>query len=268
MRYLFWSSTSAQPAGHSLLPGSALTRRRRAAFPLCILALPALAALAAIGSACAKSDVTQPPPGVTAAPTKLPPGEPATGGSGPPVPQNRQLPGDTTGGTSWGETTAAGATWRAPWDDREWELSWDQGVSGTGFAGLPYIRVTHLATGQTRFYSLVTGDLILCTRRSGLPPPPTPTGSTMRDNGIAVDCAAQALTPQERAVFGHVRVTGTYDRYDGPLAGEPTFPGLVLPTAPPSPLGATPVLPPPNETKPAATAEPATGTATAGPQQP
>lgn len=109
-------------------------------------------------------------------------------------------------------------------------------AGGDGFAGLPFIRVTHFATGRARFYSLVEGKIILCSDRSAVLAAPTPTTDAVAQQGVPVDCATQPLTPQERLIFAHVRVTGSYDRYRGPREGEPTFPGLVLPTPQPSPV--------------------------------
>jgi len=142
----------------------------------------------------------------------------------------------------------------------------DDGSGGDGFAGLPYIRVTHLTTGQARFYSLLDGALLLCADRSAVLA--SPTENRMADQGLPVDCAAQPLIAQERAVFAHVLVTGSYDRYRGPLEGEPTFPGLTLPTPRPGPGGGPPASPTPAGTEPSAgsTPEPATATSAPGTQ--
>lgn len=182
-------------------------------------------------------DVLNPPSPATSAATG---GSTSTGGHGPPVPQHRELPNDATGGTVWTETTAAGATWRFPSDDREWELAWDQGSYFTGFAGIPNIRVTHLTTGQARVYSLLTGEVMLCADRSAVLHP--------MEHGEPVECERQNLTPEERQVFAHVRVTGRYEYYHGPPPYPvPTVPGLKMTPVPPEwewvPPGSTPEAP-------------------------
>jgi len=166
---------------------------------------------------------------------------PSTGGHGPPVLQNRELPDDRTGGTIWVETTAGGATWRFPGDDREWELAYDGGTYDSGFAGLPFIRLTHLPTGQARVYSLLTGEVLLCADRSAVLDDPS-------DQGQPVECNRQNLTPEERQVFAHVRVTGRYEYYHGPPPYPvPTIPGLKMTPVPPewewAPPGLTPEAP-------------------------
>lgn len=184
-------------------------------------------------------DVFRPPS--TPTPKDAGSSTPSTGGHGPPVPQHRELPNDATGGTVWTETTAAGATWRFPSDDREWELAWDQGDYLTGFAGIPYIRVTHLTTGQARVYSLLTGEVMLCADRSAVL-------DSVLDHGKPVECDRQNLTPEERAVFAHVQVTGRYEYYHGPPPYPvPTVPGLKMTPVPPEwewrPHGLTPEAP-------------------------
>jgi hypothetical protein len=190
------------------------------------------------GSDAPGEDVLNPPSTATSAATG---GSTSTGGHGPPIPQHRELPDDRTGGATWVETTAAGATWRFPADDREWELAWDQGSYYSGFAGIPNIRVTHLTTGQARVYSLLTGEVMLCADRSAVLGNPG-------DQGEAVECAGQDLTPQERQVFAHVRVTGRYEYYHGPPPYPvPTVPGLKMTPVPPewewTPPGLTPEAP-------------------------
>ena len=243
------------------LPAGAPAPRRRAAVRLCLFALPVLAAFAAVAAACGGDDATGPASSATAFPTKLPPGETAFAGSGPPSREYRQLTDDRTGATEWLEVTVAGVTFRGP-TDAEWELAVDEGVGGTGFAGLPNIRVTHLTTGQARVYSLVDGAVLLCSDRSAVLA--MPTTNAMKMQGEPVDCARQPLTAQERVVFEHVRVTGSYDRYRGPLDGEPTFPGLVLPTARPEPSKGPPMSPTPHATQPNVRETPAPVTPTPG----
>jgi hypothetical protein len=172
------------------------------------------------------------------------PGTPSGGGHGPPVPQTRELTQDTTGGTPWRETTAGGATWRTPTDDKEWEIAVDQGTYYSGFSGVPFVRVTHLTTGQARVYSLstvynlVAGEVLLCSNRSAVLDQPG-------NNGEPVKCSEQNLTPDEQAVFGHVAMTGSYETHPPPPYPVPTQAGLEVPILFPT---ASPQASPPSGT--------------------
>ena len=168
---------------------------------------------------------------------------PSTGGHGPPVPEARELPNDKAGGTRWGEISAAGATFRIPWDDREWEVMYDGGSFYSGFAGLPFIRLTHLPTGQARVYSLLTGEVLLCADRSAVLK--VPTLDVIADHGQPVECKSQSLTPDERQVFAHARVSGHHEYSGPPDYPVPTIPGLKTTPVPPDWIepGFTPAAP-------------------------
>jgi hypothetical protein len=141
-----------------------------------------------------------------------------------PVPQIEQLPDDTTGGTIWAETGLAGAVMRHPGDDKEWEVSVDEGSQYSGFDGIPNVRVTHLSTGKARVYSLLTGQVMFCSDRSAVLAEPTE--DQIADLGEPEDCPNQVLSAIERAVFEHVQATGRYEYYFGPpVTAVPTVPG-------------------------------------------
>lgn len=217
----------------------------RAAGPGTRTASPAAGSATAMPAQPSETETPEPPP-----PTELPCGL----CDGPPRPEIRELPDDRTGGVAWGDTTAASARWRTPMEPN-WEVNWDQGVSASGFAGIPNIRVTHLTSGQARVYSLVDGVVLLCSDRSAVLAAGTPLSGLMADQGAPLDCAAQPLTASEQAVFAHVRVTGSYSRYRGPRLDETVFPGVTLPTERPDPLYHSGFV---DDAPPARTAEPPT----------
>jgi hypothetical protein len=153
-------------------------------------------------------------------------------GHGPPVPEYNQLLEDNTGNTSWVEASVGGVVARHPADDTEWAVRFDPGDYFAGFDGVPYVRVTHLATGKTRIYSLLTGELMLCTDRSAVLA--APTADLVADQGVPVDCSPKDLAPGEQAVFAHIKITGRYKYYLGP-ANSPmkTVPGWTETPVPP-----------------------------------